>query len=113
MAALFFIIIKASDTGIILMVCDIIGLEPSPGLREGCHKPKKTQGCRISRKTGIPRLCVYSLRYSQTVAAPDFRTTSWAPPSTIDVAETSVILAFFCRSGMLFTPTLHIVDLTL
>ena len=48
MAALFFIIIKASDTGIILMVCDIIGLEPSPGLREGCHIPKK--------KTGLPNI---------------------------------------------------------
>ena len=29
------------------------------------------------------------------------------------VAETKVSLAFFCRSGMLITPTLHIVLLTL
>ena len=39
--------------------------------------------------------------------------TSWAPPSTMEVAETSVSLASRCRSGMVITPQLHIVDLTL
>ena len=39
--------------------------------------------------------------------------TSWYPPSTIDVADTSVRRAFFCRSGMFVTPTLHMVDFTL
>ena len=39
--------------------------------------------------------------------------TSWYPPSTIDVAETSVIFASRWRSGIVVTPQLHIVDFTL
>ena len=41
------------------------------------------------------------------------RVTSWAPPSTMDTEDTSVSLASRCRSGMLVTPTLHMVDFTL
>ena len=41
------------------------------------------------------------------------RVTSWAPPSTMETEETRVSLASSCRSGMLVTPTLHMVDLTL
>ena len=39
--------------------------------------------------------------------------TSWAPPSTMEVAETSVSLAFCCSSLMLRAPQLHMVDFTL
>ena len=39
--------------------------------------------------------------------------TSWAPPSTILVAETRVSLAFSWNSGMVSAPQLHMVDLTL
>ena len=41
------------------------------------------------------------------------RDTSWYPPSTMEVEDTRVSLAFCCRSGILVTPTLHMVDLTL
>jgi len=41
------------------------------------------------------------------------RVTSWAPPSTMEVAETRVSLASRWRSGMVMTPQLHMVDLTL
>ena len=41
------------------------------------------------------------------------RVTSWAPPSTMETAETRVSFASLCRSGMVVTPTLHMVDLTL
>ena len=41
------------------------------------------------------------------------RVTSWAPPSTMETEETRVSLASRCRSGMLVTPQLHMVDLTL
>ncbi|MDQ9825833.1 hypothetical protein RFZ44_21250, partial [Acinetobacter sp. 163] len=37
---------------------------------------------------------------------------SCAPPSTIEVADTNVIFAFFCSSGIVSSPQLHIVDLT-
>ena len=40
-------------------------------------------------------------------------TTSWAEDSWIVVAETSVIFAFSCSSGMLSAPQLHIVWMTL
>ncbi len=39
--------------------------------------------------------------------------TSCAPPSTILVAETNVITAFFCNSGIVSAPQLHIVDFIL
>ena len=39
--------------------------------------------------------------------------TSWAPPSTILVAETRVSLALSWNSGMVSAPQLHMVDLTL
>ena len=41
-----------------------------------------------------------------------FSTTSWAPPSTMDVDETMVSFAFSCSSGMVSAPQLHIVDFT-
>ena len=41
------------------------------------------------------------------------RVTSWAPPSTMETEETRVSLASLCRSGMVRTPQLHMVDLTL
>ena len=40
------------------------------------------------------------------------RVTSWAPPSTMDTEETRVSLASRCRSGMVMTPQVHLVDLT-
>lgn len=40
-------------------------------------------------------------------------TTSWAPPSTMEVEEIRVSLACFCRSGMVRTPQLHMVERTL
>ena len=39
--------------------------------------------------------------------------TSWYPPSTILVELTTVSLAFFCSSGMVMAPQLHIVAFTL
>jgi len=48
-------------------------------------------------------ICNYLLR----------RVTSWAPPSTMETEETRVSFASRIRSGMLVTPTLHMVDLTL
>ena len=53
------------------------------------------------------------LYYAYFAGAAERRVTSWAPPSTIEVAETRVSLASRCRSGMLITPQLHMVDLTL
>ena len=41
------------------------------------------------------------------------RTTSWAPPSTMETEETRVILAFCWSSGIVRAPQLHMVDLTL
>ena len=41
------------------------------------------------------------------------RVTSWAPPSTMETEDTRVSLASRCRSGMVMTPQLHMVDLTL
>ena len=42
-----------------------------------------------------------------------FWITSWAPPSTMLVAETRVSTAFSCSSGMDRAPQLHMVDFTL
>ena len=42
-----------------------------------------------------------------------FSTTSWYPPSTMEVADTRVSRALAWRSGMVVTPQLHMVDLTL
>ena len=42
-----------------------------------------------------------------------FWMTSCAPPSTMEVADTSVSTAFSCSSGMVSAPQLHMVDLTL
>ena len=42
-----------------------------------------------------------------------FSTTSWLPPSTMEVEETTVSLAFCCSSGMESAPQLHMVLLTL
>ena len=41
------------------------------------------------------------------------RVTSWAPPSTMETEDTRVNLASRCRSGILVTPTLHMVERTL
>ena len=41
-----------------------------------------------------------------------FSITSWAPPSMILTEETRVSFAFFCRSGMLRVPQLHMVERT-
>ena len=46
------------------------------------------------------------------VGAVSLRMTSWAPPSTMEVAETMVSLAFFCSSGMVSAPQLHMVERT-
>ena len=42
-----------------------------------------------------------------------FRMTSWLPPSTMLVEETTVSLAFCCSSGMESAPQLHMVERTL
>ena len=42
-----------------------------------------------------------------------FTTTSWLPPSTMEVEETTVSLAFCCSSGMESAPQLHMVLFTL
>ena len=42
-----------------------------------------------------------------------FWITSWAPPSTMLVADTRVSTAFSCSSGMDRAPQLHMVDRTL
>ena len=47
------------------------------------------------------------------VGAVSLRMTSWAPPSTMEVAETRVSLAFCWNSGMVSAPQLHMVDFTL
>ena len=41
------------------------------------------------------------------------RMTSWLPPSTIEVEETTVSLAFSCSSSMESAPQLHMVERTL
>ena len=41
-----------------------------------------------------------------------FSITSWLPPSTMEVEETTVSLAFFFSSGMESAPQLHMVLLT-
>ena len=43
-------------------------------------------------------------------AALSFSRTSWAPPSTMEVAETRVSLAFSRSSGMVRAPQLHMVE---
>ena len=67
------------------------------------------------KKKGVdfstPKLSLYSITYYKFLLS--FSKTSCAPPSTILVAETRVNLAFFCNSGILRAPQLHIVDLTL
>ena len=60
---------------------------------------QRTEG-RIARRGSRPYLLLR-------------RVTSWAPPSTMETEETRVSLASRIRSGMLVTPTLHMVDLTL
>ena len=74
---------------------------------ERCYRmrlfaPNRMRGVTLKQLRGLLHM-VYLLR----------RVTSWAPPSTMETAETRVSLAFFCRSGMLVTPTLHMVDFTL
>ena len=59
--------------------------------------------CRTEERIAHRGLPAYLLR----------RVTSWAPPSTMETEETRVSLASRIRSGMLVTPTLHMVDLTL
>ncbi len=49
---------------------------------------------------------------SYLIVALSFSRTSWAPPSTRDVVEITVIFAFSCSSGIDSTPQLHIVDFT-
>ena len=44
--------------------------------------------------------------------AVSFRMTSWAPPSTMEVAETMVSFAFCCSSGIVSAPQLHMVERT-
>ena len=53
------------------------------------------------------------LRRYLIVVLVSFWITSWAPPSTMLVAETRVSLAFCWNSGMVRAPQLHMVDLTL
>ena len=67
--------------------------------------PLKKQACH---QTGLLVLPDYL-----SVVFFSLRMTSWAPPSTMDVAETRVILAFCCSSGMVRAPQLHMVDLIL
>ena len=67
--------------------------------------PLKKQACH---QTGLLVLPGYL-----SVVFFSLRMTSWAPPSTMDVAETRVILAFCCSSGMVRAPQLHMVDLIL
>ena len=47
------------------------------------------------------------------IAVFSFSITSCAPPSTMEVADTSVSLAFFWSSGMVSAPQLHMVERTL
>ena len=42
-----------------------------------------------------------------------FKITSWLPPSTMEVEDTTVSRAFSCSSGMVSAPQLHMVDFTL
>ena len=87
-------------------------LPPAPSPRGkvcacGAKENDKTQFVPIkSRPVGVPQggnAVFYLLR----------RVTSWAPPSTMETADTRVSLASRCRSGMVMTPQLHMVDLTL
>ncbi len=77
-------------------------------------------GCQLSQREsqesageGIGRVDKQHALVDHFAAEVERNVTSWAPPSTMEVAETSVSLASFCRSGMVMTPQLHIVDLTL
>ena len=54
----------------------------------------------------------YSAQFQPSVRL-FFKITSWLPPSTIDVEETTVSLAFCCSSGIESAPQLHIVERTL
>ena len=60
-----------------------------------------------------PQLYVPSYSYLIPFWLESLRITSWAPPSTMDVAETRVSLAFSWSSGIERAPQLHMVDLTL
>ena len=42
-----------------------------------------------------------------------FKITSWLPPSTMEVEDTTVSRALSCSSGMVSAPQLHMVDFTL
>ena len=64
------------------------------------------------RKMHIPDDPAYYEKFYFTVLV-ERRVTSWAPPSTMETEETRVSLASRCRSGMVMTPQLHMVDLTL
>ncbi len=71
----------------------------------------------IKQKAGGRRLFFktqYAIRKTHLVILLfSFWMTSWAPPSTMEVAETSVSTAFFWNSGMVSAPQLHMVLFTL
>ena len=101
----------------------------------GCRQPVVV--FPVGREVGIPCRCVLVYRKASVpakasflrhvpgsapgraacaylmVAVVSFWITSWAPPSTMEVADTRVSLAFCWNSGMFSAPQLHMVERTL
>ena len=75
---------------------------PRARRKRGCAGSPSSQKIKIKKKT-----------YSVTLVALFFRMTSWLPPSTMLVEETTVRRAFYCSSGMVSAPQLHMVLRTL
>ena len=91
------------------VICDI--LPPKQNEMYIFIIPFCRRGCK--QKAGNSALQSSLLFIYFTVWLLSFWMTSCAPPSTMLVAETSVIFAFSCSSLIVSAPQLHIVDLTL
>ena len=92
-------------------------ITPIAGLRKGFYKirvlfpalPQKRAA--HAQRTGGPEVPAQDQPLIMLGVA-FFSTTSWLPPSTMEVEDTTVSLAFCCSSGMESAPQLHMVLLT-
>ena len=98
---------QPSYASVLSQACAPLPTFGSGGLSDGVYSIFSP--ALIIRHVDIPTLfCSTSHFYLLSLSM-----TSCAPPSTMLVEDTSVILAFCCNSGILIAPQLHIVDLTL
>lgn len=84
-----------------------------PGSRHACKDIVSIPNRHIKREAFSRRLPSFFRQYYFIIPLLSFWITSCAPPSTMLVAETNVRTAFFCSSGIVSAPQLHMVDLTL